>query len=79
MSSPEDAFLFSVELVEGRGFGFELQAVCLSATFGGESKDTPFSVAKDAHVWRSTLQWRVTRGQLRKLSASGQSQCKVGV
>ena len=77
MSSPDDAFLFSVDLIEGRGFGFELQALSLVATFGGESKETPYSVAKDAHVWRSTLQWRVTRQQLRKLSANGQSQCKV--
>ena len=38
MSSPDDAFLFSVELVEGRGFGVELQALSLVASFGGETK-----------------------------------------
>ena len=77
MSSPDDAFIFSVDLLEGRGFGFDLQAVSLQANFGGEAKETPFSVAKDAHVWRCTLQWKVTRQQLRKLSAAGQSHCKV--
>ena len=38
MSSPEDAFIFIVELVEGRGFGTELQALSLIASFGGETK-----------------------------------------
>lgn len=79
MASADDKFVLRVELQEGRGFGFELQALSCTATFGGEAKSTPFSVGKDAHAWHSTLQWRVTRQQLRALSNSGQAQCKVTV
>ncbi len=79
MATPDDAFLLGVDVLEGKGFGPEVQALKCVATFGGEAKETPYSVSKDAHVWSCSLQWRVTRQQLRKLSSVGQSNCKIVV
>ncbi len=76
-ASPNDEFIFRIDVFEGRGFGMEPQALNCVATFGGESKPTPFSVGRDSHVWDCALQWRVTRKQLRDLSSLGQSGCKV--
>jgi centrosomal protein CEP120 len=79
MASPDDVFIFRLDIIEGKDFGFDVQALRCSIVFGGERKDTPFSVAKDKHIWNFTLEWRATRQQIRALQASGKSQCKITV
>ncbi|GAX73423.1 hypothetical protein CEUSTIGMA_g875.t1 [Chlamydomonas eustigma] len=79
MASPDDVFVFRLDIIEGKDFGFDVQALRCSVVFGGEQKDTPFSIAKDRHIWNFTLEWRATRQQMRALQASGRSQCKITV
>ncbi len=72
MASADDAFLLRVEVFEGRGFPYgEVQAVNVHASFGGVARETPYSIAKEAHLWGGAeMKWRVTRKQLRELSAT---------
>ncbi len=80
MASPgidERSYILSVTLQEGKGFGPDVQAIVCAATFAGETKLTPYSVGRDAHVWNTTLQWRLTLDHFRRLSAQGQKDCKV--
>ncbi|KAG2432446.1 hypothetical protein HXX76_008792 [Chlamydomonas incerta] len=81
MASPgaddQRTYILSINFLDGKGFGPELQAVTCAATFAGETKLTPYSVGREAHVWNTTMQWRVTMDQFRRLSALGQKDCKV--
>ncbi|GFR45270.1 hypothetical protein Agub_g6376 [Astrephomene gubernaculifera] len=75
---PEDrSHILSVNIQDGKAFGPDLQAVVCAATFAGETKLTPYSVGRDTHVWNTTLQWRVTLDQFRRLTSLGQKDCKV--
>ena len=71
--------IFRIEVQEGRGYGTGVQALVCSATFAGETKPTQFSVGRDTHLWATTLQWGITKPQLRKASSVGQNTCKVVV
>jgi hypothetical protein len=77
MNVPGGNFIFKLEVHEGRNFGSTPQAIVCSATFAGETKYTTYSVGGDLHAWNSTLQWVVTKQQLRKLSSLGSNSCKV--
>lgn len=81
MASPgaddQRTYILSISFLDGKGFGPELQAVTCAATFAGETKLTPYSVGRETHVWNTTMQWRVTMDQFRRLSALGQKDCKV--
>lgn len=72
MASADDAFLLRIEVQEGKGFAHgEVQAVNVHATFGGVARETPYSIAREAHIWGGAeMRWRVTRQQLRELSAT---------
>lgn len=72
-----DNLILKVVVQEGKGFGINLQALVCAVTFGGETKQTTYSVAKDHHVWNITLQWSCTKQQLRRLSSLGQTTCKL--
>ncbi|WIA21573.1 hypothetical protein OEZ85_000765 [Tetradesmus obliquus] len=74
-----DGYFFKVQVLEGRGFGEEPQALLCCAAFAGDSKSTQYSVSTDAHVWNCSLTWRVSKDELRKAQASGSSHCKLTV
>lgn len=71
--------ILKVDILDGRGFGQDVQALVCSATFAGETKTSTYSVAGDCHVWNSTLLWGLDKDQLRKLQSSGVSNCKLTV
>lgn len=74
-----DQYIFRVQVLEGRGFGEDPQTLLCTAQFAGESKTTQYSVNTDTHIWNSTLNWSVSREELRKAQASGSTHCKVSV
>jgi hypothetical protein len=67
--------LFRVTVLEGRGFGSDVQALRCVATLAGEAKETPWSVGGDAHAWNSTLLWEVEA----RTASSSVSGAKVAV
>ena len=74
--------VFSVVIHEGRNFGPDIQALVCAATFNGETKATPFSVASERHRWACALQWAVGgRAALRRMQSAGGggASCKVAV
>jgi hypothetical protein len=70
--------ILRVQVLDGRGFGAEPQALLCCASFAGAAKTTPFSVAGDAHLWNSTLSWSVSRQDLRS-ATSNTNHCKISV
>ncbi|KAF6263813.1 hypothetical protein COO60DRAFT_344977 [Scenedesmus sp. NREL 46B-D3] len=74
-----DGYLFKVQVLDGRGFGEEPQALLCCASFAGDSKSTQYSVSTDAHVWNCSLTWRISKDELRRAQASGSSHCKLTV
>ena len=70
---------FRLEVLEGKGFGSEPQALLCSARFNHITKTTPYSVSSDSHGWNSTLLWSLTPEELRKLQSSGANSCKLTV
>lgn len=75
----DNSLIFRVVIQEGKGFGFQVQALFCSVTFGKETLTTPYSIATDKHSFNSSLKWSTNKQQLRKLSAAGQGVCKVTV
>ncbi|PNH10303.1 Centrosomal protein [Tetrabaena socialis] len=75
--TPDRTYILSITILDGRAFGPDVHAVLCAATFAGETKLTPYSVGRDAHVWNTELQWRVTLDQFRRLTSLGQKDCKV--
>ncbi|GIL95926.1 hypothetical protein Vretimale_1840, partial [Volvox reticuliferus] len=75
--SEDRTYILSITIEDGKAFGPDLQAVACAATFAGETKLTPYSVGRDTHVWNTTLKWRVTMDQFRRLTSLGQKDCKV--
>lgn len=74
-----DNSIFTVQVLEGKGFGDEPQTLLCCAAFAGETKTTQYSVNTDAHIWNSTLTWSISRDELRKAQATGSSHCKITV
>lgn len=70
-------YIFKLDVLEARGLGPELQALCASANFAEEGKATAYEVASDAFTFGTTLQWVVTKPKLRKMANSGTNTCKV--
>ncbi|GLI70596.1 hypothetical protein VaNZ11_015526 [Volvox africanus] len=75
--SEDRTYILSITIQDGKAFGPDLQAVACAATFAGETKLTPYSVGRDTHVWNTTLKWRITMDQFRRLTSLGQKDCKV--
>ncbi|GIL42344.1 hypothetical protein Vafri_350 [Volvox africanus] len=75
--SEDRTYILSITIQDGKAFGPDLQAVACAATFAGETKLTSYSVGRDTHVWNTTLKWRVTMDQFRRLTSLGQKDCKV--
>jgi len=53
--SMTDNFILKVQVLEGKGFGDDVQALLCSAGFAGETKQTQYSVNSNTHIWNSTL------------------------
>jgi hypothetical protein len=70
---------FHLEVLEGRGFGPDPQALLCTGKFNNTLKTTAYSIGTDAHAWQSSLMWHLTADQLRKLHSSGAVNCKLTV
>jgi len=74
-----DNYILRVQILEGKGFGDDVQALLCSAGFAGEAKQTQYSVNSNADTWNSTLTWSIRKDELRKAQATGSSHCKISV
>lgn len=72
------AMIFKAQILDGKGFGSEPQALVCCASFAGAAKTTPYSVAANTHIWNSTLAWSVSREELRS-ATSNTNHCKISV
>ena len=70
--------ILKVQVLDGRGFGQDSQALVCCAAFAGQAKTTQYSKAADEHVWNSTLTWSVSKEELRS-ATSNTNHCKISV
>jgi hypothetical protein len=70
--------IFKVQILGGKGFGQDTQALVCCASFAGAVKTTQYSVAAQEHLWNSTLTWSVGREELRS-ATSNTNHCKISV
>ena len=67
--------VFRVDVLDGRGFGSDPQALLCSASLAGDTKSTPYAVNHaDSHVWNSILAWGMDADAARKATS-----CKLSI
>lgn len=70
--------ILKVQVLDGKGFGQETQALVCCASFAGAAKTTQYSVAAEEHIWNSTLNWSISKEELRS-ATSNTNHCKISV
>lgn len=75
----EATFVLKVKIIDGRGFGPDIQALCCTAVFANDSRPSTYSVGRDLHVWNADLSWSITKQQLSRLTSMGSNSCKCNV